>query len=298
MISVIILNWNRRRDTTELLKQLTKQTLKNFETIVVDNASIDNSVPFLKKKFPWAEFIKMDKNLGLFAKNYGLEKARGEYIVLFDSDVLIGNDCLEKFVQKLRDNRDLGMACASVYDAKTKKSLGPNRALKGDNKVGYEVCYFNGSAIAVKREVFKKVGGWSKDYFMCLEELEWAIKILEAGFDIRCFTDIVVYNKKTEGGGSYRSKQGYYYCRNWIWFYLQFLPLREMPNFLSLHLNSFLKKTGRAAKMSKIDCMLGILASFILMPKFLLNRGVVSRVTLERIKADLFPNKKHLYIEQ
>jgi len=293
-ISVIILSWNRRRDIAELLRQLSKQTFKNFETIVVDNASEDDTVSFLRKNYPRVKIIRTSKNLGLFSKNYGIEKAKGEYVILLDSDTFIQKDCVEKFVQKFKYNKNLGLACASVFEYKTNKYLGPNRALNGDNKLGYNTCFFNGSAFALRKKVFKKTGGWSKEYFMCLEELYLAARILEAGFDIRCFTDIVVCNKKSDKGGEYRKKLGFWYSRNWIWFYIEFLPLNKIPSFLFLHLKSA-KNYADSGSMKKRDYFFGILAGVAGAPKFLLRRKPVNDRTLQKIKLDLFPNSKHLY---
>ncbi|MDO8657566.1 MAG: glycosyltransferase family 2 protein [Candidatus Levybacteria bacterium] len=293
-VSVIILNWNRYQDVSKLIRKLKKQTFKNFETIVVDNASTDNSVLYLKKYFPDVKIIRMTINLGVFGKNLGFKNALGEYLIAFDSDVVINNDCVEKFVQKLKKNKNLGIACASVYEQKTKRYLGPNRSLNGNNRVGYEVCFFNGSAIAIKKELFKKVGGYSKDYFICLEELEWATRVLESGFDISCFTDIIVYNKKSVQGGNYRSKLGFWYSRNWIWFYIEFLPLNKIPSFLFLHLKSAKNYAGTGT-MKKRDYFFGILAAALGVPKFLLRRKPITDRTLQKIKLDLFPNSKHLY---
>lgn len=296
-VSVIILNWNRYQDVSKLIRKLKKQTFNNFETIVVDNASTDNTVLYLRRYFPDVKIIRMTRNLGIFSKNLGFKNALGEYLIAFDSDVVINNDCVEKFVQKLKKNKNLGIACASVYEQETKRYLGPNRSLNGNNRVGYEVFFFNGSAIAITKELFKKVGGYSKDYFICLEELEWATRVLECGYNVCCFTDIIVYNKKSTKGAEYRDKQGYWYCRNWIWFYAQYIPFYEIPRFMLLHMNSFLVKTKKnSGYMTKRDCILGILGSLPNMPKFLLKRKTVSFKTLKRIKSDLFPNKQNLYV--
>lgn len=295
-ISVIILNWNRREDLSSLLKDLKKQTFKNFEVIVVDNGSEDDSVFYIKENFPSVNVIKIRRNLGVAAKNYGFKAAKGKYLVALDSDLKIHSDCIEKFLEKLERNRDLGLACASVYDFRSKKYLGPNRSLKGDNKLGFKVCFFNGSAVALKKEVFEKIGGYSRDYFICLEELEWAVRILGGGFDIRCFTDIVVYNRKSDEGSSYRGHLGYYYCRNWIWFYVKYLPLGVIPGFLKLHIQSFFTKTGKKGTMRKIDCLKGFFAGIPRIPKYLKERQPVSRAILERIKLGLFPNPYSLYV--
>lgn len=298
--SVVILNWNRRKETAQLLMQLQNQTIKDFEIIVVDNGSTDNSVPYLKHTFPNISIITNRINEGIAAKNQGIMQAKGHFIIIMDNDIIINQDCIKSFINKLEKNKDLGIACASVYHWKTKDYLGPNRSLRGDNRLGYTVSFFNGSAIAVRREVFKKTQGFSRDYYICLEELELAARVLECGFDIRCFTDIIVYNKKSNESGSYRMKQGYWYSRNWILFYIRFLPLQVIPAFALLHLKSVINKSrnvdiGQRGDFTFPQMFKGLVDGLLLLPKYILIRKPISSATLQRIKADLFPNKDSLY---
>ena len=296
LVSVIILNWNRKEDVSETLARLRSQTFKNFETIVVDNASSDGSVAYFRKNFPETKVLQLKKNYALFGFNFAMEKARGKYFLHLASDAMLAKDVIEKHIEKLEANPNLGVSSASTYDWQTKRYLTPNRAKEGDDILGYRVTYFDGNGICLRREVFEKVGGYSQDYFICLEELEWAVRILEFGFDIRCFTDIVVYNKKSEKGGLQRSRYGFYYCRNWVWFYLRYLPFRQIPAFLLLHIKSFFIKTNAKGTMRKTDCLRGLLASINKVPKYLQKREPLNETTLERVKLDLFPNPHHLYI--
>lgn len=296
LVSVIILNWNRKDDVSETLRRLQSQTFKNFETIVVDNASIDGSVNYIRENYPEVRIVALKKNYALAGFNFGMQKANGELFIHFASDAIPRKDVIEKHVEKLKANLDLGVSCPSTYEWESKKYQGPNRALEGDDILGYRVTYFDGNGICLRREVFEKVGGYSQDYFICLEELEWAVRMLESGFDIRCFTDIVVYNKKSEKGGSQRNRYGFFYCRNWVWFYLNYLPFSRIPAFLLLHVKSFFIKTTAKGTMRKTDCLRGLLSSITKAPKYLRKRQPLSETTLERVKLDLFPNKHHLYI--
>ena len=296
LVSVIILNWNRKEDVSETLIRLKNQTYKNFEVIVVDNASTDGSLSHFRRNFPETKIVGLDKNYGLYGWNFGMRSAMGEYLLLLASDSRIKNDLIKKHVEKLNRNKAIGVSCPATYELKTRRYLGPNRAKKGNDIKGYRVTYFDGNGICLKREVFEKTGGYDEDYFICLEELEWAVRILKEGFDIACFTDCVVYHKKSKKGGDYRKRMGFYYCRNWIWFYLKYLPLRQIPAFLLLHIKSFFIKTNAKGTMRKTDCLRGLLASINKAPKYLKKREPLSETTLERVKLDLFPNPGHLYI--
>lgn len=296
LVSVVILNWNRKKDTATLVASLAHQTFQNFEVIVVDNASSDGSVFYLRRRFKELTVVESEVNVGLAGFNLGMAAARGAYFVLLACDTVVPDALLEKQVEKLERNPGLGISAASTYLLGTKTYLGPNRARVGNNERGYRVTYFDGNGVGLRREVFERVGGYSKKYFICLEELEWAVRILSAGFEIACFTDVVIYHKKTKAGGNYRSRMGYYYARNWIWFYARYLPWSVMRHFLWLHLNSVRRETGRWGKMRFLDCVEGVIVGLVYLPWLLRRRRRLPGFILERVKLDLFPNPYHLYI--
>lgn len=297
LVSVIILNWNRRQDVLELLEQLKTQTYTQIEILVVDNDSRDGSTSAIRKTFPKVRLVGLPTNIALAGFSKGMEVARGDYFVLLASDTMVTDNLIEKHVEKLLNNPGLGISCASTFDWETKHYLTPNRAKSGNNKTGYRVTYFDGNGVGVRREVFEAVGGYRADYFICLEELEWAVRVLQAGYEIGCFTDVVVYHKKSEAGGEYRSRLGYYYCRNWMWFYAEYLPIREWGSFLWLHLGSAVKKTGEGGVMRWRDCVRGVLAGLGGMVRMWRRRRVLPPEIVKRVKLDLFPNADHLYVE-
>ena len=81
-VSIVVLNWNGKLYLKDCLDSLQKVIYKNLEIIVVDNASIDGSVEFIRKNFPKVKIIKNKKNYG-FAKgnNIGFKASKGEYVL-------------------------------------------------------------------------------------------------------------------------------------------------------------------------------------------------------------------------
>ncbi|MBQ3576415.1 MAG: glycosyltransferase family 2 protein, partial [Coprobacter sp.] len=89
--SIIVPVYNRRAEVEELLESLSKQTDKDFETIIVEDGSIEDSEDIAKR---YAESANvryfMKKNEGRSAaRNYGMERAEGEWFIFFDSDCVI-----------------------------------------------------------------------------------------------------------------------------------------------------------------------------------------------------------------
>ena len=113
-MSVIILNWNRKNDVSETLARLRLQTFKNFETLVVDNASNDGSVSYFRKNFPETKVLPLKKNYALFGFNLAMEKARGKYFLHLASDAMLANNVIEKHIKKLESNPSLGISCATT----------------------------------------------------------------------------------------------------------------------------------------------------------------------------------------
>ncbi len=87
MFSVIIPNWNGLRFLPTCLNALRKQTYRDFEIIVVDDASTDDSRALIKNDFPDVHVIALGKNRGFaHAVNTGIRAARGDVIVLLNND--------------------------------------------------------------------------------------------------------------------------------------------------------------------------------------------------------------------
>lgn len=115
-ISIIIPVYNVENFLERCLQSVENQTFKNFEAIIINDGSPDNSYKIIDK------FVERNDNFVTYkiensglggARNFGLTKAQGEYIVFLDSDDYIAADCLEKFINKAEtDNSDI-VVCTS-----------------------------------------------------------------------------------------------------------------------------------------------------------------------------------------
>src|SRR3989338_601924 len=92
LVSVILVNWNGRSYIPACFESISLQTYKKIETILVDNASTDASVTYVRKRFPNTIVIENSQNTG-FAKgnNIGLQHATGEYILLLNTDTKLSH---------------------------------------------------------------------------------------------------------------------------------------------------------------------------------------------------------------
>ena len=99
LVSVVIVTWNRRMDVLMAVQSVYTQPYPNVEVIVVDNGSSDGTVEALAAAYPAATVIAMKRNLGVAAgRNPGIAVARGEFVVILDSDAILDRDALARVV--------------------------------------------------------------------------------------------------------------------------------------------------------------------------------------------------------
>ena len=199
-ISIIIPSWN----TKNLLRNCLKSLGSSYEIIVVDNNSTDGTVKMIEKEFPDVLLIKNKKNLGFgAANNQGLRKAKGDYLLLLNSDTVIKNKAPLVMAQYLKNNNDVGVVGPKLLnkDESLQPSAGPFPNLKisfimlflehwlGDLvrssfKKTKEVDWVMGAAFMIKREILNKVGFMDEGLFMYMDEVEWSFRIKKAGYKV------------------------------------------------------------------------------------------------------------------
>lgn len=102
--SIIILNFNGGNLIINCIESILNSNSKSYEIIVIDNNSTDNSEKICKEKFPFIHLIKNPTNIGMSARNIGLNKSLGEFIIFLDSDTIVTSNWLEKFYDSFQKN--------------------------------------------------------------------------------------------------------------------------------------------------------------------------------------------------
>ena len=211
-LSIIIVNYNSGAMTAScvesLLPQLTGRLIKS-EIIVVDNASKDDSVPFLRSDFPEITVIDNDQNLGFGSGvNQGLEAAKGEYCLVLNPDIVALPQSLEQLVAYLDAHDDVGLAggqllypngqlqysCFRFYTPWTvlarRTWLGRTAAGRAeinrflmkdfDHRTPAPVEWLMGSCLLARTKAVDEVGGMDERFFMYFEDVDWARRFWEA----------------------------------------------------------------------------------------------------------------------
>lgn len=115
LVSVIIVNWNKKAYLKSCLNSLLNQTHSPIEIVVVDNGSCDGSQQMLQEKFPQVRLIINEHNeLYCRAQNQGIETAEGEYVISLNNDVVLEKDFVEKLLEAAKANESIGMVCGKI----------------------------------------------------------------------------------------------------------------------------------------------------------------------------------------
>ena len=213
-ISIIIVNYNTKKLTLNFIITIYEYTKDiNFEIIVVDNASSDDSVEAIRASYPLVKIIEPNKNLGFGrANNLGAKYAQGEYLFLLNSDTLLIENTLSVLYTFMKDrgSENIGACGVSLLNGQQQKTISAGHfpsLLQEFSDIGFrhlyknyynnklslafsipkdgdvrEVYYICGAYIFMKKELFDKLKGFDEDYFMYFEETDLFFRLKKKGY--------------------------------------------------------------------------------------------------------------------
>ena len=203
--SIIVPVYNRPEEINELLESLTKQSIQNFEVIIVEDGS---QVPCLRicnqyeDKLDLHYYSKANSGPGQ-SRNYGAQRASGTYLIILDSDVVLPPDYLKAVDEELcRRPADAfgGPDCAHASFTNTQKAISYSMTsffttggIRGGKKK-LDRFYPRSFNMGVRREVYYKLGGFSRMRFG--EDIDFSIRIFKNGYQCRLFPQAWVWHKR------------------------------------------------------------------------------------------------------
>ncbi|MEK6476686.1 glycosyltransferase [Catalinimonas sp. 4WD22] len=209
--SLIIPVFNRPEDMQEVLEGLSQQTYTNFEVIVVESGSeikSDQVVASFKDRLDIHYYLKGNDGQG-FSRNYGLAKAKGDYLIILDSDIIIPSHYMQGVYDFLKHDYldafggpDRGHASFTAVQKAVDFALTSYLTTGGTRgrKKGAGTYYPRSFNMGMSREVYEKTKGYALPN--CGEDIELSIRIQKWGFKTGLIPDAYVYHKrkKTLGG--------------------------------------------------------------------------------------------------
>jgi len=212
LISIIIVNWNGKKWLKNCFNSLSRQTFKDFEILLIDNNSTDDSVDYIEANYPEIIIIKNTENRGFAGgNNDALNKAKGKYLYLLNNDTIVANDCLEKLSKAfdelpqaaciqtklimLNDRSNLDLVGAFwtnstfLYYYGMKKDV---NALQYNRNL--PVFSNKGASVLIRRDVINKVGLFDDDFWCYYEETDFCHRLWLAGYECWYYPKAVVYH--------------------------------------------------------------------------------------------------------
>lgn len=237
LVSFITLNYNQTPVTCAFLDSTRNLTYKNFEIIVVDNASKEDPTAYINEHYPEVKLIRSDENLGFTGgNNLGMKYAKGDYFFVINNDTEVTPGMLEPLLETFEKDSEIGVVCPKIrfYDqpeliqyagyTEINPLTGRNQAIgmfevdKGQYDKGSYTEYAHGAAMLVKRNVALETKGFADMFFIYYEELDWSARIKRAGYTIYYQPDSLIYHKESVTMGRESPLKAYYHNRNRILF--------------------------------------------------------------------------------
>ena len=217
-LSVVVVSWNVKDLLAACLSSVFSTlaaTGLDYEVFVVDNASSDGSPGMVRERFPQASLMANPDNLGFaVANNQALMRASGRYVVLLNPDTVVRANALGALVEFLNSRPSVGMAgprlaytdgsfqhsafrfpsLAQVFldffyvHHRLRDSRLNGRYPRGLYESGspFPIDHPLGACMMVRRQTLRSVGGLDEQYFMYCEEVDWAMRMKQAGWGVCC----------------------------------------------------------------------------------------------------------------
>jgi GT2 family glycosyltransferase len=199
-ISLILPTYNSSEFIVECLESIKNQTFKDYELIIIDDCSTDNTLEILDKL--GYKYIVNKKNLGYTKNaNKGIRRSRGEFISIVDHDMVYDKNYLKNIMEPFKLGGNIGMVASKSYYYKKKNKirvldlkvnfltskldlLGRDEIDEGQFDYLREITATTGGNCIIRKEVFDKIGLFCEDYFIYYVDLDFCFKMKEKGYKI------------------------------------------------------------------------------------------------------------------
>ena len=208
-IAIIIVNWKQYQLTKLCLYSLQKIKYDNYQIILIDNESNPKELKKIKNQFDKIITFPNQKNLGFTgANNVGIEyaiKNDFEYVMLINNDTEVEKNFINPLIELLEKNQNFGAAQPLIlnYYNRNKvwsaggflnKFFGYTYVIKSPEGIKKNIDWITGCCFFLRTDVIKKIGLLDENFFAYYEDVDWSIRIKNAGYDLAFVKSSVVYH--------------------------------------------------------------------------------------------------------
>lgn len=213
LVSIITINFNGFLDTCAMIASLKRHETYPYEVIVVDNGSVKDESLMIAEQFPDVKVIRNENTGFAGGNNVGLDLAVGEYIFYLNNDTEIKEPILEKLINRLNLDKNIGGVSPMIryfYAPDTLQYAGfteltsitlRNQCIgfgeePSKHSLATQTASLHGAAMMVPKRVIEDVGTMTEVYFLFYEELDWSEQIKRAGYQLWYEPSVSIYHKE------------------------------------------------------------------------------------------------------
>ena len=222
-ISVIIVNYNGKKLLEKCLESLFKINYNNFEVILVDNNSTDESIEFVIKNHPNVIVVKLDSNKG-FAEpnNIGAKIAKGEYLLFLNNDTVTTTNFISEMVKVLEKDEKIAICqillskpdgnIDSSGDFIDKMGIVYNSKTKTDEIK--EISSARGASMLIRKKIFDKLGGFDEKFFFSFEDVDLGWRSWILGYKVVIVPNSIVYHSAGKTSSNFKPEVAFHGLKN------------------------------------------------------------------------------------
>ena len=237
-IGIVIVNYNGANYQNDALRSIYASSYTNFEVIIVDSASKDDSVELARKEYPQIHFLLQSENVGVAKGNnigirYAMDVLDVEYVLLINNDIELDKNTLQRLMEKADETTItvpkiyyyephdmLWYAGGEMYWNRGESGhIGNFETDKGQYDEEKIVGYSPTCCMLLHRNVFEKIGYIDETVFMYFDDTDLCVRLNENGYKILYVPSAFMWHKVSSSGGGMDSKVYVYYnFRNKFYF--------------------------------------------------------------------------------
>jgi GT2 family glycosyltransferase len=243
-VSIIVLNYNGKKYLDGCFQSLVDLDYPNYEVVMVDNKSTDDSVEYVQKKYNWVRIIQTGRNGGFaFGNNIGIKETRGEYIFLLNNDTISTRTFLRRIVEIAESDPDIGIVSPIPLHMMDKNCLDVllDKVRRGEWKNVENISTVAGATMLIKRKVIEEIGLLDETAFLYWEDTEFCWRANLLGFKVvQVFEpDAIVYHlwlstglRNQSTGLRNREWQLFEFLKNKIYAHLKLMSIFYLALYL------------------------------------------------------------------
>ncbi|MFQ5855671.1 MAG: glycosyltransferase family 2 protein [Anaerolineae bacterium] len=238
-VTTIVVNWKLKEETVRCLRSLEQLDLP-CHVIVVDNGSCDGSAEYLVRRFPQAELIALNSNVGFGAAcnraiTRALNDAFCDYVFLLNNDAVVHPRTLSELISVAQAHPEAGIFGPKIYcqdeprtvwyaGARRRRGVlaaadtGRDRLDRGQFNTLRDVDYVFGTAMFIRRGVLERVGLFDERFFLYLEDLDFCLRAQAVGFSLLFVPEAHVWHKGSASTAHNKAMRRYHMARSTVLF--------------------------------------------------------------------------------